>query len=435
MKKSYRIVTYGCAMNRSDSERMVATLESLGFQPARRNRAPDLLIFNACSVRQSAIDRIYGQAGNIRELKTRNPKLKTIVTGCVLPKDRRKFAAIFDLLFNIRDLRDLPRLLQGLEGPEKGKVSVRPSQQDIDYFKIKPRSQSKFSALVPVSFGCNRFCTYCAVPYTRGLEIDRPAAEIVAEVTKLIARGFREITLLGQTVSSWRDPQDPKYKFLNLLAEIEKMSGKFWLRFTSPYILDFDEKLIGFLAQAQKVSNYLNLPLQSGDDTILKRMNRRYSVSEYLRVLNWAKKQIPDFNFSTDIIVGFCGETEKQFQNTYDVFAKIRPTMAFIARYSPRPGTMAQKTMIDDVPAKTKKARLEKLTRLLKKTARENHRREVGRILEVLVDTWLPQKKECLGKTRNFKTVRFASKKNLAGRFINVKILKAREFELEGKLI
>ncbi|OHA62849.1 MAG: hypothetical protein A2117_02650 [Candidatus Wildermuthbacteria bacterium GWA2_46_15] len=426
MKKSYRIVTYGCAMNRSDSERMAATLESLGFQPARENRAPDLLIFNACSVRQSAIDRIYGQAGNIRELKTRNPKLKTIVTGCVLPQDRGSFKQRFDLVFNIKDLARLRSDLGDFK---------KPSQQDIDYFKIEPRSQSKFSALVPVSFGCNRFCTYCAVPYTRGLEIDRPAAEIVAEVAEFISRGFREITLLGQTVSSWRDPEKPKYEFVDLLAEIEKMPGKFWLRFTSPYVLDFDEKLIRFLAQAQKANNYLNLPLQSGDDTILKRMNRRYSVSEYLRVLNWAKKQIPDFNFSTDIIVGFCGETGKQFQNTYQVFARIKPAMAYIARYSPRPGTVSQKLMKDDVSAKTKKARLEKLTRLLRKTAKENLEKEIGKTLEVLVDTWRPRKKESLGKTRNFKTVRFPSPKNLTGQFANVKILKAREFELEGKLI
>ncbi|MBI4359365.1 MAG: tRNA (N6-isopentenyl adenosine(37)-C2)-methylthiotransferase MiaB [Candidatus Nealsonbacteria bacterium] len=431
MKKYYKIVTYGCAMNRSDSERLAATLENLNFRPAVKNQVPDLLVFNACSVRQSAIDRIYGQAGNIRELKNKNPKLKVVVTGCVLPKDRRGFAAIFDLLLDIRDLRGLPRRLQNLE---RSKVSV-PRQEGIDYFKIEPRPQSKFSALVPISFGCDRFCTYCAVPYTRGLEIDRAAKDILKEVKKLVERGYREITLLGQTVSSWRDPQKPSYRFLNLLREIEKMPGQFWLRFASPYVLDFDEKLIIFLARARKVSRYLNLPLQSGDDAILKRMNRRYSVTEYLAVLNRAEKEIPDFSFSTDIIIGFCGETEKQFQNTYRIFARIRPTMAFIAQYSPRPGTLAQKLMKDDVPAKVKKARFEKLTRLLRKTARENLLKEVGRTLEVLVDAWSARKKECLGKTRNYKTVRFRSQKSLVGGFVNVKILKAREFELEGKLV
>lgn len=430
MKKSYRIVTYGCAMNRSDSERIAATLEGLGFQPARKNQAPDLLIFNACSVRQSAIDRIYGQVENLAKMKRKNPQLKVLVTGCILPQDRPGFSKRFDLIFNVRDISELPGWLQGLNKLAKGK---KPSQEEIRYFKIEPRSQSKFSALVPVSFGCNRFCTYCAVPYTRGLEIDRPGADIIAEVANLISRGFKEIWLLGQTVSSWKDPKNPRYEFVDILAEIEKMPGKFWLRFASPYVLDFDEKLIGFLAQAQKVNNYLNLPLQSGDDVILKRMNRRYSVAEYLRVLSWAKKQIPDFNFSTDIIVGFCGETEKQFQNTHQVFARIKPAMAYIARYSPRPGTVAQKFFKDNVSQKVKKARYEKLTRLLRKTAKENLQKEVGRTLDVLVDTWLAKKKESLGKTRNYKTIRFKSKKGLVGQFVRVKILEAREFELEGK--
>jgi tRNA-2-methylthio-N6-dimethylallyladenosine synthase len=432
MAKTYNIITYGCAMNRSDSERIAAVLDQAGYRKARKSQRPDILVFNACSVRQTAIDRIYGRANNLRKLppSSRFAGLrrarKTIVTGCILPRDREKFAEIFDLVLNIKDLKSLPKLLTGLKAKPVA---------DISYFKIKPFQQNSFSARVPISFGCSRFCSYCAVPYTRGLEINRSAKEIISEVKGLIKRGFKEIWLLGQTVSSWKDPQNKKYKFVDLLAEIEKIPGKFWVRFESSYVLDFDDKLINFLAKAKKVNNYLNLPLQSGSDKILKKMNRKYTVKQYLAVLNKMKAKIPDFNFSTDIIVGFCKEAEADFKKTYGVFAKIRPAMAYIAQYSPRSGTAAQKHMRDNVSLNTKKIRHKKLNQLLRQIAKENMAKEIGRTLDVLVDAWSPQKRECLGKTRNFKTVRFESKKNLTGQFVKVKIFKAREFELEGELI
>ncbi len=420
--KTYNIITYGCAMNRSDSERIAAVLEQAGYRRVGRGQTSTVLVFNACSVRQSAIDRIYGRANNFQKL----PSSKTIVTGCILPRDREKFSQIFDFVFNIKDLKNLPKLLAGRKAkPVAG----------ISYFKIKPRHQNSFSARVPISFGCNRFCSYCAVPYTRGLEINRPSADIIAEVAQLVSLGYKEIWLLGQTVSSWQDPQNKKYKFVDLLAEIEKIPGKFWVRFESSYVLDFDDKLIDFLAKAQKVNNYLNLPLQSGSDRVLKAMNRQYTVKQYLRVLAKMKAKILDFNFSTDIIVGFCGETKKQFQDTYDVFKRMKPAMAFIAKYSLRPGTLAAKTMLDSVPMRIKKERHQRLTQLLRKTAKENTAVEYGKVLEVLADTWMPQKKECFGKTRNFKAVRFKSSKDLCGQFVKVKIVKAREFELEGQLV
>ena len=435
MNKTYSIITYGCAMNRSDSERIAAVLGKAGYHKASRSQTPDVLVFNACSVRQSAIDRIYGQANRLRELKTINSKLKTAITGCILPKDREKFSGIFDLIFNTKDLKKLPQLLKNLEKGKEIIASNPLKNKDIGYFHINPCRESGFSAKIPISFGCNRFCSYCAVPYTRGLEINRPGQEILCEVKNLVHRGFKEIWLLGQTVSSWADPKNKRYKFIDLLRDIERMSGKFWVRFESSYVLDFNDELIDFLAKAKKANNYLNLPLQSGSDKILKKMNRKYTVKQYLAVLKKMKARIPDFSFSIDIIIGFCGETEKDFQRTYDIFAKIKPTMAFIAQYSPRPGTVAERLMKDSVSLKSKKARFEKLTKLLRKTAKENLEKEVGKTLEVFVDTWLPKGNECLGKTHNFKTARFKSKKNLTGQFVNVKILKAREFEMIGRTI
>ncbi len=438
-------------MNRSDSERIAAVLESAGYRKSGRGQTSTVLVLNACSVRQSAIDRVYGQADAVQKLPPSSglpPSLKlrrtswrarkTIVTGCVLPKDRKAFSEKFDLVFHIKDLKKLPHFLNQLN---KGKDIIAgglpgdlTKNKDISYFSTEPIRESRFSASVPISFGCSRFCTYCAVPYARGLEINRPKAEVIREVKDLIYSGYREIWLLGQTVSSWRDPGNKNYQFVDLLQEIEKMPGHFWVRFTSPYVLDFNDKLIGFLARAQKINNYFNLPLQSGDNAVLRRMNRHYTVNQYLKVLNKIKERVPEFSFSTDIIIGFCKETEKQFNNTFKVFAKIKPAMAYIALYSPRPGTVAAKVFKDDVPMPVKKTRYEKLTKLLRKTAKENLRKEVGRTLNVLVDTWLPKKKECLGKTRNFKTVRFESDKNLCGRFVKVRIVKAREFELEGRL-
>ncbi|MBU4350754.1 tRNA (N6-isopentenyl adenosine(37)-C2)-methylthiotransferase MiaB [Patescibacteria group bacterium] len=427
MKKfvqTYNIVTYGCAMNRSDSERITTVLEKAGYKKARHNRPPDLLVFNACSVRQSAVDRIYGQMGKFTSLRKRNPKFRAAVTGCILPKDRKKLLRGFDFIFNIRDLNKLAVILKGQTSHKKL----------INYFKIKPKYQNKFSCLVPISFGCNRFCTYCAVPYTRGLEINRSAADVLAEVAQLVSLGCKEITLLGQTVSSWQDPKNKEYVFVDLLRNLEKLPGKFWIRFHSPYILDFDDQLIDFLAKAEKTNNYFNLPLQSGNDQILKKMNRKYSVGQYLKVLSKLKSRVPGFNFSTDIIVGFCGETERQFQDSFKVFKKISPSMVYIAKYSVRPGTVAAKTLKDSVPLKAKKQRHIKLTKLLRQTAKTNLQKEVGKTLEVLVDNYLPEKKECLAKTRNFKTVRFKGSKKLLGKFARVKIIKAREFELEGEL-
>lgn len=426
--KTYSIITFGCAMNRSDSERLASALEALGYSPAKKNKVPSLLVFNSCSVRQAAVDRIYGQMGKFASFRKKNPDFRTAVTGCILAKDRIKFLRGFDFIFNIRDLDKLSIILK--------KRSAIPAIYGrlANYFKIKPKHQNKFSFLVPISFGCSRFCTYCAVPYTRGLEIDRSAKDIINEVGELISKEVKEITLLGQTVSSWRDPAKKDYVFVDLLKDLEKIPGKFWIRFHSPYILDFDDRMIDFLSKTKKVNNYLNLPLQSGNTRILKKMNRKYSVSQYLRVLSKLKDKIPGFNFSTDIIVGFCGETEKQFQDSFKVFRMISPGMAYIAKYSVRPGTVAAKIFKDSVPLKIKKQRWKKLTMLLKKTARQGLKKEVGRVLEVLVDAWSAKKKECLGKTRNYRTVRFKNKKGLVGQFVRVKILKAREFELEGEL-
>ena len=428
MIKTYNIITFGCAMNRSDSERIATVLEIAGYKKVKNGQSPDLLVFNACSVRQSAIDRIYGQMGKFAYLKKKNPKFKAIVTGCILPKDKQKFFKGFDIVFNIKELDKLINFLFK-EAPIKQSY-----QTGIKYFKIKPKYQNKFSALVPISFGCNRFCAYCAVPYTRGLEINRSSKDIIKETKDLIIDGYKEINLLGQTVSSWKDPNKKNYKFVNLLKDIEKIPGKFWIRFHSPYVLDFNDELIDFLSKTKKINNYLNLPLQSGDDAILKKMNRKYTVNQYLKVLNSLKKKVEDFNFSTDIIIGFCGETKKQFQNTFKIFKKISPTMAYIAKYSVRPGTVAQKIFKDNVLLKIKKQRHKQLTNLLRKTGKENNQKEVGKILEVLVDTWLSKEKECLGKTRNFKTVRFKSNRDLCNKFVNVRIIKAREFELIGKL-
>jgi len=264
-------------MNKSDSERITSVLEDIGYQPASDEREANLILVNACSVRQSAIDRIWGQVQKIERLKIKNNKLKTILTGCVLKEDKRKFAKKFDLILSIKDLPNWPLKLNAISAAPK--ISNR-SFQKSKYLEIIPKYQSSFSAFVPIMTGCNNFCSFCAVPYTKGREISRPAEEIICEIENLIKRDYKEIWLLGQNVNSYND-SEKKIKFPKLLEKINNIPGNFWIRFTSSHPKDFSDELIETMAKCWKVTPYLNLPVQSGDNEILKKMNRPYTIEHY----------------------------------------------------------------------------------------------------------------------------------------------------------
>lgn len=316
----YHIITYGCQMNQANSERIAASLEKKDYKPAQSPKMADLIIVNMCSVRQSAVDRVFGIP-----MKLRGVKAKKILTGCILKKDRKKFEKIFDEI------------------------------------KIMPQHGCP-SALIPVSYGCDNFCTYCVVPYTRGRLICRPRQEILREVKRSIQKGHKEIWLLGQNVNDYKSGG---VNFAKLLKLVNNIPGNFSIRFMSPHPSNFSDELIEAMAESPKVAKYLNLPIQSGDDAILKKMNRRYTVKQYKDLVKKIRKKIPNINLSTDVIVGFPGETKKQFENTVKLFKEINFDIAYISKYSSRPGTAASK-LKDDIPLEEKKRRAKILNKLTK---------------------------------------------------------------------
>jgi tRNA-2-methylthio-N6-dimethylallyladenosine synthase len=430
--KKYWITTYGCQMNHSDSEQVAAVLENIDYKKSSNIGKADLIVVNMCSVRQSAVDRIYGKIKDFSKLKVKNKKLKVILTGCILKKDKKKFKKAFDFILNIKDLPKLPKLLD-----------TRYSTLNTEsYLKTKPKYQTSFSAHIPIMTGCNNFCTYCVVPYTRGRENSRPAEEIIEEVRNLVKQGYKEIWLLGQNVNSYNSKVKNRnlevVNFPKLLKMINDIPGDFWIRFTSSHPKDFSDELINVMAKCKKVTEYLNLPVQSGDDEIIKKMNRPYTIKQYKETVRKIREKVPDITLSTDVIVGFPGETEKQFNNTAKLFKEIKYDMAYIAKYSPRPQTAAA-TLENNVLKKEKKERRKILTEILKKTALERNKRYVGKTTDVLVNS--KKGNFLFGKTRAYKTVKIQSKikdqksKIKLGQFIKVKITKALPWGLKGRLI
>jgi tRNA-2-methylthio-N6-dimethylallyladenosine synthase len=355
----YFIITYGCQMNKSDSERIATILEKKGYWPASKIDEADLIVVNMCSVRQSAVDRIFGLNQKFSKLKIKNKKLKTILTGCILKEDKKKFEKNFDLILGIKDLPNWPKYLQyhRLVCGTVGKSG---------YLSIKPKYRNNFLAFVPISNGCNNFCSYCVVPFTRGPLVCRAHQEILKEVKEVVERGLKEIWFLGQNVNDYQSPNDSSINFAKLLKMINEIPGEFKILFISPHPKNFSDELIDTLANCEKFGKYLNLPVQSGDDETLKKMNRNYTVKEYKNLVKKIREKIPGIKLSTDVIVGFPGETKKQFQNTAKLLKEIKFNWAYIAKYSPRPGTAAFQ-MKDDVPLSEKKRREKILREIINK--------------------------------------------------------------------
>lgn len=420
----YQIFILGCQMNYADAERVAAVLNKLGYKKTPSEKDADLIIVVACSVRQSAVDRIYGKIEQWRQMK-KGRKLITILTGCVLPYDKNKMKRYFDIILDIKDILKLPKFLS------KYNFNI-PTK---NYLCLKPQYSSKYSAFVPIMTGCDNFCTYCAVPYTRGREYSRPQKEILAEVKQLVKKGYKEIILLGQNVNSYGHQKDKIYidnkPFINLLKAINAVPGYFWLRFISNHPKDMTEDLIKVLLKLKKVTPYIHLPLQAGDNMVLKKMNRPYTTKQYLEQVKLIRKYIPGVAITTDIIVGFPGETTKQFNNTLRVAKKTKFDMAYLAQYSPRPGTAAAK-LKDDVPKEEKKRREQALNVLIKQTALKNNKKLLNTVQEVLVDGF--KDGFYYGRTKTYKVVKFKAAKNLIGQFARLKITRAEPWKLEGNI-
>jgi len=445
-------------MNKSDSERVAGYLEEQGFKWSDNKNQADLMVVNTCGIRQSAEDRVYGI---IPRIKKENPAVKIILAGCL---SERK-----DVQQRLKNNVDIWLPIKKLPKLNKALVSEGVVFYDDDYLKIGPKRQSKFSAYVPIGNGCNNFCSYCVVPYARGREVYRSAKDIINEVRNLVKRGYKEVILIAQNVNSYqskmdvlnssgssrrpalgRPPQDDR-KFVNfssLLKMVNDIDGDFWIRFATSHPKDVSDELIKTVAECKKVCEHIHLPVQSGDNQILKAMNRKYTIKHYKGLIEKIRQAIPGASITTDVIVGFPGESREQFNNTVKLFKEIKFDMAYIAQYSPRPGTAAAKLQ-DNIPREEKKKREEELMKILRKTALENNKQYIGRMVEILVGG-INKKKEWYGRTRTGKNVKItetkkqenkkarkqkSKKTNLAGKFVKVKIMKARDFGLEGYLI
>ncbi|MDD5290874.1 MAG: tRNA (N6-isopentenyl adenosine(37)-C2)-methylthiotransferase MiaB [Patescibacteria group bacterium] len=428
-KKTYYIITIGCQMNKSDSERVAAYLEKYGFSLARNETKADLVVLTTCGVRQAAEDRVYGLVG---EIKRKNPKAKIVLTGCLSERKdvKKRLGDKVDVWLPISQILNFKfQILKKIRNP---KSEIR----NCDYLKIKPKYSSKFSAFLAIGNGCNNFCAYCVVPYARGREVYRPAKEILAEAKNLIKNGYREVILIAQNVNSYKDG---KINFSKLLKIVNNIPGDFWIRFATSHPKDMSNELIKTMTNCGRVCKHIHLPVQAGNDKVLKAMNRNYTVAHYKNLIKNIRQAMPEASITTDVIVGFPGETKKQFSNTAKLFRKIKFDMAYIARYSPRPGTAAYK-LKDDVAPEEKKRREEELMKILRKTALENNEKYLGKTIEVLI-SGKNKRGEWYGYTGTNKNVKIRITNyelritNLTGKFVKVKITKVRDFGLEGTIV
>jgi tRNA-2-methylthio-N6-dimethylallyladenosine synthase len=430
-------------MNKSDSERIKAILDSLGMEECDTPEEADFILMNSCSVRQSAEDRIFGSVRNFAKLRRKNPRLVLAVTGCMAGRDKdgalkRKLPEV-DLFFPTADMVHLPQWLaeRGLAhqpgcGPEKAEPD------GTGYLKITPSYGNKQQAFVPIQIGCSNFCTYCVVPYARGTEDNRPAGDILNEIRGLAEKGTLEITLLGQTVNSYRasDPdvfsEENPYSdhFAALLWEINQIDGIERIHYTAPHPKHMTDEVIDALALPKHV-RFLHLPVQAGSDAMLAKMNRKNTRDEFMEVIRKVKDRVPGIALGTDIIVGFCGETEEMFQETMSMYREVGFDIAYIAMYSPRTGTPACRAFKDDVSRTEKRDRWNRLHDLMEEVVLEKNQAYVGKTVEVLVEAC--DEGICSGFSREMKRVRFPGDESLVGTIVRVRIESALEWVLDGK--
>jgi tRNA-2-methylthio-N6-dimethylallyladenosine synthase len=439
----YHLITLGCQMNIADSERVSAVLEKMGYERTDNEEEANLLGMLACSVRQKPIDKVYNKIAQWNRWKNRR-NLITFISGCILPTDKEKLLKQFDLIFAMSELPQLPDMIRNYGVVNEASIRLpelrTPRNENITgLWGIKPKYQSSFEAFVPIQNGCDKFCTFCAVPYTRGREVSRPSTEIVEEVRSLVNQGYKSITLLGQNVNSYGlDKKGAEISFAELLREIGEFgnsSGKeFWVYFTSPHPQDMNREVIEVIAQYPCLAKQLHLPMQSGDDKVLIKMNRKHSMKKYRQIVEDIRELIPQATLFTDIIVGFTGEDEKAFLNTVASVDEFKFNMAFIAMYSPRPGAASYR-WDNDVSQEIKKERLHKLSETMKKHTRVFNESLIGKTMRILVNGQDRKTGFSNGLTEGKITVRldrYAPEQ--MGKIVDAKITSAADMSLSGEL-
>ena len=432
-KKYYNIFTMGCQLNENDSEKIAGMLEEMGYIYTDDLDISNIYILNTCCVRENAEEKLFGKLGELKRLKQKNNGIIAIC-GCMMQEKHiqeklKQSYPYVDIIFGTHTIQNLPEDLY--------KAIVKNSKVqdviDIDgeiYENLPIRRNSDKTANVTIMYGCNNFCSYCIVPYVRGRERSRKPENILNEIKELANKGYREITLLGQNVNSYKGREN--YGFAELLRDVQKIEGIEIIKFISPHPKDFTDDVIHAIKDCNKVSRLIHLPLQSGSTNVLREMNRKYTKEQYLELVNKIRSQIPNVTFSTDIIVGFPGETENDFEDTLDVVKKVNFEQIFMFIYSRRIGTPADK-MENQTPEPIKHERFDKLKNLFEKQVEVNNKKYIGTVQKILVEGPSKSNENMLtGRTNSNKVVVFEGEKNLIGQVIDIKIISEHKWYLKG---
>ena len=437
MKKVF-IKTHGCQMNEYDSAKMLDLLsEKEEFTATDTPEDADLLVLNTCSIREKAQERVFHQIGRWKKLKDKNPNLKIAIGGCVASQEGKKLsqrAPAVDIVFGPQTLHRLPNLYKEASDTEKKQLDISfPKIEKFDY--LPQSSYDSVTAFVSVAEGCNKYCSFCVVPHTRGHEVSRPVEDILVEIEALASRGVREVNLLGQNVNNFKGTFEGEKKSLAFLIEkVSKVNGIDRIRYTTSHPFEFKDDLVDLYKDTPELVSHVHLPVQSGSDRILKLMRRRYSVASYLELISRIRENRPGISFSSDFIVGFPGETDKDFQDTLDIVEKVGFDESFSFIYSPRPNTPAAE-MEDNVSKDIKKERLTILQHKLNELSSKISRKMVGSLERCLV-LGVSKKNpgELQARTENNRVVNFATEANVIGKFVNLEIVDQLTNSLRGKL-
>jgi tRNA-2-methylthio-N6-dimethylallyladenosine synthase len=437
--RKFYIRTYGCQMNEHDTEVMAGIFMALGYEPTDRPEDANVILLNTCAIRENAENKVFGEIGHLKPLKQNNPDLLLGVCGCmsqeesVVNKILKQYQYV-DMIFGTHNIHRLPYILHEAYMSKEMVVEVWSKEGDVIENLPKAR-KGNIKAWVNIMYGCDKFCTYCIVPYTRGKERSRRPEDIIQEVRHLAAQGYKEITLLGQNVNAYgKDFTDMKYGLGDLMDELRKIDIP-RIRFTTSHPRDFDDRLIEVLAKRGNLVEHIHLPVQSGSTEILKLMGRKYTREEYLELVRKIKAAIPDVALTTDIIVGFPNETEEQFEETLSLYREVEFDSAYTFIYSPREGTPAAK-MVDNVSMEVKKERLQRLNALVNEISARKMKEYEGKVVEVLVEGESKNNPDVLaGYTRKNKLVNFIGPKSAIGKLVKVRITEAKTWTLNGEMV
>ncbi|MEE0858414.1 MAG: tRNA (N6-isopentenyl adenosine(37)-C2)-methylthiotransferase MiaB [Acutalibacteraceae bacterium] len=432
--------TYGCQQNVADSEQIKGLLAEMGYEFTETPEDADFILFNTCAVREHAEDRVFGNVGALKALKRRHPSVLIALCGCMMEQEHianriYKSFPFVGLVFGTNYIHELPQLLYNCLVNGK-RLVVRGNKDTTVYENIPTRRDGTFKGWLPIMYGCDNFCTYCIVPHVRGRERSRMPKNILADANDLVKSGYKDITLLGQNVNSYGKglPEESKMSFAQLIKEIDSIEGDFWLRFMTSHPKDCSKELIDAIAESKHISKHLHLPFQSGSDRILKQMNRHYDRAKYLEIIRYAKERIPDISLTSDIIVGFPGETYEDFKETLSLVEEVGFTSLFTFIYSPREGTPAAK-MEDPVSYEEKNKWFKELLALQESISAKRCAEMVGNTYRVLVEAPTGKNNELQARTSGNIIVEVEGDESLIGTFQNVEVTQSRNWILKGKFI